>query len=143
MVKKDEVTILEEEESQMTGEGWTKELTIKRIVARNGVVLCQEWDFFADAMPCDVQEGGSGPKCGPDHSWVKCYHGKLFWACGLHQTAYGPISFDGSGTMAKQYPVKPEDAIEICRTYGQTIPPDVRNLFRVGRTLTRKRRRPA
>lgn len=142
MPKQDEVKILEQEESQMKGEGWSRELTIKRIVVRNGVIFCQEWDFFADSMPCEIQEGGAGPKCGSDHTWVRCYHGKLFWACGLHQTCYGPISFEGTGTMAKQYAIKPKEAVEVCRAYGQKIPPDVKNLFRIGKTFARKRRRP-
>jgi len=142
MPVKDEIKILEQEESQMRGEGWTRELTIKKVIARNGVIFCQEWDFFADSMPCEMQEGGTGPKCGVDHTWVKCYHGKLFWACGIHQTCYGPISFEGTGTMAKQYAVTAEEAVKICRDTEQSIPPEVRNLFRMGKTLTRKRRRP-
>lgn len=126
----------------MRGEGWKKELTIKRIVVKSGSIVCQEWDFFADNHPCSVRDGGnSGPKCGKDHAWLKAYNGKLFWCCFRHRISNGPISFD-VGHKAKEYIVTAEQAVKICKDFGYKPPKEVMEAFNVERStnIGRKRR---
>lgn len=116
-------------EEDMRGEGWKKELTIKRIVIRNGVVQCEEWDFFATSFPCSVREGGStGAKCGDAHVWIKCVNGKLFKACWRHRMANGPISFE-SGRRAKVYNVGTDEALKICHDYGYKPPKELLEIY--------------
>jgi len=72
-------------------------------------------------MPCRIKEGGtSGPDCGIDHVWIRCFNGKLFWCCFRHRIANGPISFE-IGRKAKEYVVNASDAIKICQGTGQAI----------------------
>lgn len=143
MPQKDIVDLIQEEEAQMRGEGWKKELTIKHIEVHGGVIYCEEWDFFADTMPCQQKAGGvSGPACGAKHTWVTYRNGKLFWACAVHKACTGPISFSDVGVKAKEYTVDPDKAVEICRVYGQTIPKGVRDLFQASKTVMTKQRRP-
>jgi len=141
MSTKDEIETLKNEESQMTGEGWKRELTIKKIVVRDGVIYCQEWDFFADTMPCRQKEGGTGPECGSNHTWLRCLNGKLFWACALHKTACGPITFD-VGRKVEEYPIDVNKAVEVCKEYGQPIPTSVRDIYRATQTIRSRRPRP-
>ena len=127
----------------MEGHGWKKELTIKHIEITRGQIICEEWDYFADRMPCRMKEGGiSGPQCGIDHSWVCCIGGKLFWACFRHRIANGPISRD-IGNKAKEYPVTASDAMDICRQTGQMVLPELMDAYQkemAGKIS--KRRRP-
>lgn len=127
----------------MEGHGWKKELTIKRIVVIRGQIICQEWDFFADRMPCKAREGGStGPDCGTDHAWITCLNGRLFWCCWRHRITNGPISFD-KGSKAKEYPVGAMEAVEICKGTGQDILPELKSAYDMERAEKfGKRRRP-
>jgi len=127
--------LLENEESQMTGEGWKKELTIKYILLRNGVIYCQEYDFYADMMPCRQKN------CGANHTWLKCLNGKLFWACAVHQTCYGPITLD-EGLKRKEYVVDVDKAVEVAKESGQTIPPEIKDIFLASKTIMPRRKRP-
>jgi hypothetical protein len=112
-------------ESEMEGHGWKKELTIKHIVIKAGVVYCEEWDYFADQIPCRIREGGtSGPTCGIDHTWITCISGNLFWSCFRHRIANGPISFE-VGHKAKEYIIGATDALAICRSTNQTPPKEI------------------
>ena len=64
--------LLDDEESHMAGEGWKKSLMIKKIIEKpDGSLICQEWDFFADTMPCTIRDGGTGPRCGTDYTWLR------------------------------------------------------------------------
>lgn len=132
-----------ENEENMEGEGWAKELTIKHIDIKQGIIYCQEWDFFANLHICSIREGGhSGPKCGTDHVWIKCFNGKLFWACAKHRITNGPISFD-EGNKAKEYIIGPEEAINVCRDTGQNIPRELLGMAADERArASGKRRRP-
>ena len=51
---------------ELAGEGWLKELTLHKIVERNGIIYCEEWDFFADSKPCQDREGAGGGLSGSD-----------------------------------------------------------------------------
>lgn len=130
-------------EEEMEGHGWKKELTIKHIEIVRGQILCQEYDFFADRMPCKTRESGlSGPQCGTDHVWITCIHGRLFWCCFRHRVANGPISFE-VGSKAKQYSVQAEEAVKICNETGQAILPELKNAYDLERAEKfGKRRRP-
>lgn len=105
-------------ESDMRGQGWKKELTIKHIAVKGTTIYCEEYDFFAENQSCSVRDGGSGPKCGTDHVWVTCFGGNLFWACWRHRICNGPISFD-AGHKAKEYIITATEAMEICKSTGQ------------------------
>jgi len=134
--------LLEDEESQMRGEGWKRAITLQHIVVQeDGMVYCEEWDFFADRMPCRTREGGlTGPQCGIDHTWVRILNGKLFWACYRHQIVNGPLSH-GVGVMNTRYPVSPTKAVEICKNMGQEIPKSLVNLVQESKASTKGRRR--
>lgn len=135
--------LLEDEESHMRGEGWKRSLTIKKIVEKpDGSITCQEWDFFHDTMPCRVRDGGTGPRCGADHVWIRMLNGKLFWCCTLHRICNGPIGFEGAGTMPNEYPVSAIEAVEIYRANGQRVPKSIAEKFRASRTKRTRRRRP-
>lgn len=134
----------EEEASQMRGEGWKKEITLRKILVKNGIIYCQEFDFFAENMPCRIREHGmSGPECGTNHSWVKVLNGKLFMACGRHKVVNGPISMN-VGYKAIEKPISASDALQICRETGQTPPPEVAEGFQMEKAQEyRRRRRPS
>jgi len=133
----------EEEKARMHGEGWRKEITLKKIVVKRGTIFSQEFDFFAENLPCRIREGGmSGPECGTNHSWVKVLNGKLFIACGRHKVVNGPISLN-VGYKAIEEPISASDALEICRQTGQTPPPEVASGFQLEKAQEyRRRRRP-
>jgi len=134
--------LMEDEESHMRGEGWKKALMIRKILEKpDGSLICQEWDFFADTMPCTIREGGTGPRCGVDYVWVRMLKGKLFWSCTLHEICNGPISFEGAGTNPKSYSVSAEQAVEVYRENGMRVPKSIAEKFRAGRTEKRGRRR--
>lgn len=130
-------------ENEMEGHGWKKELTIKHIETIRGQIICEEWDYFADRMPCRMKEGGiSGPDCGIDHTWITCIGGNLFWCCFRHRIANGPINRE-RGSKAKQYPVSASEAMDICRQTGQSVLPELMDAYQ--RELAgkmSKRRRP-
>jgi hypothetical protein len=131
-------------EDEMQGHGWRKELTIKHIEVKHGVIYCEEWDFFADQILCSIREGGmSGPKCGITHTWITCIGGKLFWSCFKHRIANGPISFE-VGNKAHESIVGAGEAIEICRQTGQEPPREIISLYQ-GEVASKlnKRRRPS
>lgn len=139
MGRNDFITI-EEEEAQMRGEGWSKDLKILKVVVKDGVIHCQEWAFYGDTMPCTQKEGGTGLSCGVEHVWLKCLNGKLFWACGVHKICNGPITFD-VGINQAEYVIDVDKAIQICKDYGQRIPESVRDIYRVTKTMRTKRRK--
>ena len=141
MPREGKIRTIKEEEAQMRGEGWKKEITVKRIVVKRGVIYCQEFDFFAENMPCRVREHGmSGPECGTNHSWVKVLNGKLFVACGRHKMVNGPISLN-VGYNATEKIVSASDALATCRETGQTPPPEVRSGFQLEKAQEYSRRR--
>jgi len=132
------------DEKDMEGHGWSKDLTIKHIEIKKGVIFCEEWDFFADAMSCNVREGGtSGPKCGTDHTWVTCIGGKLFWSCFRHRIANGPITFE-VGHKSKEYIIGASEALEICKGTNQTPPRELVDVYQqeFAEKTAGKRRRP-
>lgn len=134
--------ILEEEESHMRGEGWTKELVIRKVVEKqDGSLTCQEWEFFADTMPCRIKAGGSGPICGIEYTWIRMLNGKLFWSCSAHKIVNGPIAFDGAGVMFNEYPVSADEAYKIYISNGQIVPKSIVDKMRVGKVPRRRRRR--
>jgi len=137
---RDEFITVEEEEAQMGGEGWSRDLLIKKIVVRDGVIYCQEWAFYGETMPCSQKEGGTGLSCGTEHVWLKCLKGKLFWACGVHKICNGPITFD-VGLKQDEYPIDVDKAIETCKTFEQSIPDSVRDIYRATKTIGRRKRR--
>lgn len=125
------------DEDDMRGEGWKKELIIKHVEVKGTTIYCEEWDFFAENHPCSVRDGGSGPKCGTDHVWVKCFNGKLFWCCWRHRICNGPISFD-SGHKAKEYIVTATEAMDTCRDTGQSPPKELVGMFQEERVRKQK-----
>ena len=134
---------MDEEEAQMRGEGWKKEITLKVVVVKGGVIYKQEYDFFAENLPCRIRaQGMSGPECGTNHSWVKVLNGKLFIACGRHKVVNGPISVN-VGHKAVEKPVSASIAIDICRETGQAPPPEVATGFQMEKAQQyRRRKRP-
>jgi len=138
------VDVIDDEESTMRGEGWKKAITLKWItIKEDGTVLCQEYDYFSDRMPCRTRElGTGGPMCGFDHTWVRILKGKVFWACHLHQHVNGPLAHS-LGTLAQSYIVPPTKALEICRETGQTPPPTLISLIKAAVVKKGRRRRPS
>jgi hypothetical protein len=128
-------------EEDMAGEGWYKEITIKKVKPLNGVVYVEEWDFFADSIPCLTREGGSGPPCGTQHVYMKCQNGKLLWCCHRHKVAQGPLTFE-VGSKATEYIVSPLEAIDICSSTGQDIPEELKAMAATENSRTSFRRRP-
>ena len=131
-------------EEEMSGEGWYKELTIKKVKVVNGICYCEEFDFFADALPCTVRDGGTGPPCGTEHVYLKCQSGKLLWCCYKHRTAQGPLTFN-VGSKAKEYQISPTEAIDICVETGQEIEDQLRAMASTEKSRTSgipTRRRP-
>jgi len=131
-----------DEETHMRGEGWKKELTLKVVSLRGTQVICQEYDFYAERMPCSIRESGfEGPKCGVAHTWVKVIHGKLFWSCFRHKTTNGPISLS-RGVRYAELPITASQAIDICKDTGQNIPKEIISLYQREKSGTLKSRRP-
>jgi len=131
-------------ECDMAGEGWFKELTIKKVTVKGGVVYCEEWDFYANTILCTQREGGrGGPPCGTDHVYLKCQNGKLLWCCFKHKRAMGPISF-GKGARASVYPISAIDGVKICEGTGQEIPETLKTMAATEKARSDKtRRRPS
>lgn len=130
-------------DGEMRGEGWKKELTLKKIIVRGDIIICEEYDFFADKIACTVREYGvSGPQCGSDFAWVKVLNGKIFWACARHKIVNGPLSLS-LGTKYKEYPVDPAQAEQTCREMGQKIPKQVKDIVALKRTRKTGYRRPS
>lgn len=126
----------------MEGSGWKKELTIKHIEIKSGVPYCQEWDFFADRLPCRIRDGLTGPQCGIDHVWVGVFHGKLFQCCHRHRTSQGPLTFD-VGVKAEEYIVPASEALKICEDFDQDPPQELVDIVGTERARAGKRyRRP-
>lgn len=126
----------------MAGEGWFKELTIKTVKIVNGVCYCEEYDFFADSLPCKIRDGGTGPPCGTEHVYLKCQAGKLLWVCHKHKHAQGPLTFN-VGSKAKEYQISPSEAIEICAETGQEIEDSLKGMAATEKSRTTgTRRRP-
>ena len=127
----------------MAGEGWFKELTIKRRAIHEGRVYCEEWDFIANSKPCTVREGGTGPPCGTEFVYLNCTGGKLFWTCWKHRSGQGPIAFESVGARAAEYLVSATEAIKICVETGQEIPEELKAMAAAERLRSGKgRRRP-
>jgi len=129
------------DEKDMAAEGWFKELTIPLIRIKMGIVYCEEWDFFADSLPCKQREGGGGPPCGVKHVYLNCTGGKLFKCCHRHKTAMGPLTRN-VGAKAREYQVSPMEAIDICSKTGQPIPDELKSLVATERSRSVKGRRP-
>jgi len=120
-------------EEDMEGEGWHKELTIPKIVFddRTNTIYVEEYDFFADRMPCHIKDGGTGPECGIDHTWIKNQAGKLLWTCHRHKMAQGPLTFD-IGVRADKYIITATEAGRIYDEIGvreDEMPQQLRNLI--------------
>lgn len=132
-----------DEDSHMRGQGWKKELTLKHVITRGSQVVCQEFDFYAERMPCSIRESGfEGPKCGVAHTWIKVLNGKLFWSCFRHKTTNGPISLS-RGVRYAEYPITASQAIDICKETEQEIPKEIVSLYQREKTGgTMKTRRP-
>lgn len=127
----------------MRGEGWKKEMTLKRIVVKNGAISCQEWDFFAASFPCSIRDSGTtGAKCGETHVWIRNVNGKLFKCCFRHRIANGPISLE-TGRLAKEYPISATNAIHVCNASNADPPRELLNLYMDERaSKTGRTRRP-
>lgn len=131
------------DEKNMNAECWFKELTIKRVKIVNGICYCEEWDFFADALPCKMRDGGSGPPCGTEHVYLKCQSGKLLWVCFKHKHAQGPMTFE-VGSKATEYQISPSDALQICADTGQEIEETLKGMAATEKSRsTSVRRRPS
>jgi len=125
----------------MEGEGWFKELTIKHIELKEGRVWCEEWDFVANALPCRIREGGTGPPCGTEFVFLSCVGGKLLWCCWKHRHGQGPITFD-VGAKAAEYIVSATEAIQICADTGQEIPEQLKAMAAAERLRKGRKKRP-
>ena len=132
-----------ENPESMKGEGWYRELTLRKIETIGGIPYIIEYDFWADKIPCKIREGGRGPPCGTDHVWIKNLNGKIYWCCAKHRISQGPITM-GLGHQADKKQISAVEAVRICRATGQDVPSELLGLV-ADETVSTKgiRKRPA
>lgn len=116
-----------ENPESMKGEGWHRELTLRRVEVIGGIPHLIEYDYYADKIPCKVREGGRGPPCGTDHVWIKNVNGKIYWCCAKHRIAQGPIT-TGLAHQAEKKAISAVEAQQICRQTGQIVPSELAGL---------------
>ena len=116
-----------ENPESMKGEGWHKELTLRRVEVISDMPYLFEYDFWADVIPCKIREGGRGPPCGTDHVWIKNINGQIHWCCAKHRIAQGPIT-TALAQLAEKKAISASEAQKICRETGQMMPSSLAGL---------------